>query len=423
MDRTDQAAPDREDPPIEAVVADLTRLYTDLWWSCTTDFPALSPIYTLREKLRRETRLERFLAMSIDEASQASNDGAGRSGARDRLTASTRDFARSALGFEDRQLDVIENGGFTDASIDFARMARGFDPCVRGEDIYQAGRNVWSMNLFQSLLGLPVRVTPAIFAYSMLYPYTDNILDNPTLSVEQKLDFNRHFAVRLAGEVIQPANPDEDRIFTLIAIVEGQYERAAFPQVYASLQAIHRAQTRSLELLRPQASPFEVDVLDIGFEKGGAATLADGYLVAGQLSPAQREFFFGYGVFTQLMDDQEDVHKDLRDGVLTVFSQTAPGWKLDAITNRLFHLAGHLTDRMGIFSAPGIDSTRELVGKGIDLLLIDAAGRAGRLYSRPYLRALEAYLPFRFSFLDRQRKKLNRCNLTLSRLTDVFSKT
>ena len=31
------------------------------------------------------------------------------------------------------------------------------------------------------LLGLPVEVTPAVFAYSMLYPYTDNYLDDPAI--------------------------------------------------------------------------------------------------------------------------------------------------------------------------------------------------------------------------------------------------
>ncbi len=37
------------------------------------------------------------------------------------------------------------------------------------------------LDVLQLLLGIPVRVTPAIFAYSMLYPYGDNCLDDPAI--------------------------------------------------------------------------------------------------------------------------------------------------------------------------------------------------------------------------------------------------
>jgi hypothetical protein len=67
--------------------------------------------------------------------------------------------------------------GFLEATTAFARMARRFDPAITSAEIYQAARNVWTANFLQLLLGMPVRVTPAIFAYSMLYPYSDNYLD------------------------------------------------------------------------------------------------------------------------------------------------------------------------------------------------------------------------------------------------------
>ena len=46
------------------------------------------------------------------------------------------------------------------------------------QEIGQAMRNVWIMNISQVLLNVEVKFTNAIFAYSMLYPYTDNILDD-----------------------------------------------------------------------------------------------------------------------------------------------------------------------------------------------------------------------------------------------------
>jgi len=53
-------------------------------------------------------------------------------------------------------------------------------------DIFQASRNAWTTNGLQIILGMPARLTPAIFGYSMLYPCTDNYLDHPGVSTADK---------------------------------------------------------------------------------------------------------------------------------------------------------------------------------------------------------------------------------------------
>ena len=121
-------------------------------------------------------------------------------------------------------------------------------------------------------------------------PYTDNFLDDPAVPPEAKRAFNERLARRLDGEDLAPTGDRERAVYELVAMIERQFARARHPQVYESLSAIHRAQVRSLGLLRRAASPYEVDVLGISFEKGGISVLADGYLVAGSLTPAQVEF-------------------------------------------------------------------------------------------------------------------------------------
>jgi hypothetical protein len=116
-------------------------------------------------------------------------------------------------------------------------MARRFDPAITSEDIYQAGRNVWTANFLQLLLGMPVHVTPAIFAYSLLYPYCDNYLDDPAIPSATKLDFNERFRSRLAGASIAPRDRHERIISDLVGMIEAQFERAHYPQVFASLLA------------------------------------------------------------------------------------------------------------------------------------------------------------------------------------------
>ncbi len=69
--------------------------------------------------------------------------------------------------------------GYLDAAEKFITTARKENPQLKDEEIFQALRNVWIMNSLQIYWGLPVEMTPSVYAYSMLYPYTDNFLDNP----------------------------------------------------------------------------------------------------------------------------------------------------------------------------------------------------------------------------------------------------
>ncbi len=287
-------------------------------------------------------------------------------------------------------------------------MAREFDDQISWEDVYQAGRNVMSMNFMQALLGLPVQMTPAIFAYSMLYPYTDNYLDDPAIGAETKKAFNQRFARQLQGQWVSPENAAEERIYQLVAMIEDQYPRPAYPRLHQSLLAIHQAQARSLGLVQPEASPYEIDVLGITFEKGGASVLADGYLVAGELSDDQADFMFGYGAFTQLMDDLEDIEADRKAGRLSLFSQTADHWPLDALTTRTLHFGLQVLDRMDGITVPEAMPLKAFFLKSVAPLIFASAGQAGRYYTPAYLRQIEAYMPFRFAALKKQRRKLAR---------------
>src|SRR4030067_480163 len=49
------------------------------------------------------------------------------------------------------------------------------------------------------------------------------------------------------------------------------------------------------------------------------SVLANGYLVAGRLDPADEDFCFGFGTFLQLADDLQDVAEDADCGHRTLF--------------------------------------------------------------------------------------------------------
>ncbi len=395
-----------------------------LWWSCEHSLPAFQDTFVAPEQAAREKRFEKLADGVIYELKRMPQSPAERRAWAGQIEAQFRPtlaaFARDALNLQQRHLDFIEGSGMLEAAREFARMARRFDPQISAEDIYQAGRNVMTANFIQLLLDLPVEVSPAIFAYSMLYPYTDNYLDDPAVSGATKRSFNQRFARRLAGEDIRPANAHEAAISRLVAMIEEQWDREGCPRVYESLLAIHAAQARSLGLVAPGASPFELDVLGISFEKGGASVLADGYLVAGCLTPAQGNLLFGYGCFTQLMDDLEDIPGDLREGRATVFTQTANHWPLDRLSNRFLNFGRAIFENLDAFPSQAAAPLEEVITRCLDPILIDIICRAGKYYSKDYLREIERHMPFRFASLRRQREKLNRQKISLGSLMEVM---
>ncbi|HEX7540809.1 MAG TPA: hypothetical protein VF352_01645 [Anaerolineales bacterium] len=392
--------------PFEELVSGLVAHFKELWWSCEPTLPDLGPVYSSNEKKDCESKLVDCLERLGEELKRASRDRPDRRALKDRLFPLAGDFLKTTFGLEDRHVDALTAYGFAESVEEFVRRARQFDADISAADIYQAGRNAWSMNLLQYLMGMPVEVTPAVLAFSLLYPYSDNYLDDPGIPAKVKAAFSCRFERRLEGMPVLPANTGEQKIFDLVGMIEGQFDRRLYPEVYASLMAIFRAQTKSMRLQLPNASPYEVDVLGLVFEKGGTAVLADGYLVAGGLTPFQRMFSFYYGAFTQFMDDLEDVEQDRQDGIMTVFSQTACHWPLDAVTSRLIVFGNGLLDAMSHFHVTGLETLEEIMRKCITPLMIDSAGRVGHLYSRQYLNELERHSPYRFSQLKRLRRKV-----------------
>jgi hypothetical protein len=393
---------------VQTTVADQVRLFTERWWSCESGFPELGPTYSLQEQISREKDMGSRLEALYSELKKPAPPPAELELTQERLIRLFIEIAKSALGLEERHFDYLLENGLRRVTSDFTQMARQFDPYLNELDIYQAYRNSSSMHLMQLLFSLPVEITPSVFAFSMLYPYTDNFLDDPAIPPEDKQGFNRRFRMRILGENPAPANQHEALIGDLIGMIEDQYERSRYPHIFDSLLAIQDAQVKSVKLLRRQASPYEVDILSTCFEKGGTAALADGYLVAGDLTQQQKEFVFFYGVYTQLVDDLEDVHADRDAGINTLFSQTAGHWPLDGVTNRLFHFGRQALAALDGFPDSDIEPLKEMMGICFTPMLIDSASSAGKYYSRSYLRKLQTHFPFRFSFLKKQRKRFAR---------------
>jgi len=176
------------------------------------------------------------------------------------------------------------------------------------------------MNSLQFDLGLDVEPTEAVFAYSMVYPYLDNVLDDDRAAESVKLDLVAKLKDWLEGSDRPAVDPGEMKLRALVGLMERRLPRSAFPGVYRALLAIYNAQVKSLLQQRPGTDASPDDILAISLEKGGTSVLADGYLVAGALSPVDEEFCFGFGTFLQFADDLQDIAEDSRRGHRTLFT-------------------------------------------------------------------------------------------------------
>ena len=323
---------------------------------------------------------------------------------RDGLRETVSRFGEERLGWPVGYRQLFFADAFFDTTVRFSREARAFDPAIRTEELMQALRNVWIMNSIQMLLDLEVRYTPAVFAYSMLYPTTDNLLDDPDLPLADKQAFNRRLGRRLAGEPLAAVGDAEAGIWRLLDRIEGQYPSDGFPDVWCSLRAIHDGQVDSL---RQQAGRLDGDrLLAISVVKGGASVLADGYLAAGRLEPAAADFCFGYGVFLQLLDDLQDARADRRAGHATLFSTAAP--PLDRLAGRLYRFMHRVVEGSERFPGRRYAARRDLILRNCRTLLVGAVAEEPRLFSRPFRRALERRWPLGLRALRRLRRHADR---------------
>lgn len=393
-------------------VANLVEDSIAEWQASSSDFPQFAT-YAGDEQERRERLLDAYLDTIDGELRKTARTSAGAERTIARITSLFVRVSTFTLDLDDLYIQTLLESGFSRIGVDLARSARRLDPDVSMTDVLQAARNAWTACGLQVLLGRTLELTPGIFAYSMLYPYSDNCLDDPAISVDAKLQFSKLFRRRLKGEYPDAADARQKIIWRLVGLIEAQYPRAAFPEVYDSLLAIHAAQQDSLR--QTKWGVEDVDVLKLTFAKGGTSVLADAYLAAGHLTSAEARFAFNWGVVLQLGDDLQDLCTDRVRGSLTLFTQAAARERLDAITNKTFHFSRGVMDEMQNLPTAS-PALRELLARSSRMLLVRSAANVSDAYSAEYLAGLEQSSPFRFEFLRQRDERFARRRRSYARL-------
>jgi hypothetical protein len=305
-------------------------------------------------------------------------------------------------------IKIYQNLGFATES--FLGKGSKLGAGLSYNDLYKGARTVWFMISFQMVLGLPVSFTSSIYGYNMLYPLTDNYIDCPTRSFEQKTAFSNAFRQRLMGHRPTISNPHEQHVYAMVDEIENQWDRTNFPHIYYALLGIHDAQTMSIKQLHISRDSTMIDddssfrrdnqmteILKISALKGAASVIAAGYLVNGHLKGYHLAYLSHLGLALQLLDDLQDVHEDLAAESASIFTKAIRNQcKLDDLTARLLKFIHSSLLRTPFPDEETSSLTWYVRVSTVQLsclLILEAASKLSHFYSKGFYRKLKKMSP------------------------------
>ena len=266
----------------------------ELWNRGATREPEDGQRYSPTEQQRRERAYDEALQAVEREIKQAPRTKAERIETQDRIVAAFARFSATALDLEHDAIKLLTDD-FLPVGTKLARLARRFDEGLSMADIVQACRNAWTACGLQPLLGTAVQITPSITGYSLLYPYSDNYLDQEGVPTEEKLRFSERFRRLLRGDELPLANRRERALRLLIAMDRRPISPGSISAGLECLLAIHRAQERSIEQPGSGGDCTDTKVLQKSCAKGGSSVVADASLVRGWLDARESRSHSSWG--------------------------------------------------------------------------------------------------------------------------------
>lgn len=359
------------------------------------------PIIPLQRQKEQEQQIQKLLPM-LDNILEESDE--------EKLRSMILSQLKKEGLWQFSSLEEQDQEQFYEISRQFILDARAFDEELSSSDIGQAMRNVWIFLILEQLFQRPLKYHPGIFAYSMLYPYTDNFLDDTNISYDKKKSFNDWFTRRLAGETLLCEEVEYEAIHELVSLIEGYYDRNEYPAVYEALLLIQRAQVHSL--LQDQKLDEE-KLLSISIEKGGASVVADGMLINGEMSEQEFAFCVEFGFLLQIADDIQDMIEDQE-----VHHYTLPSIAKNKLEREeLVHQLLSFTEAVVTPSICPKEELLSFIKENCKQLILFSVMKSKNKYTGHFITQMKKRMPVRLSFLKAMSEEMEGRNI-LAQLMD-----
>ena len=379
--------------------------FKDKWWETEDETYVFIKNYSLKEQREKEKQIKLFFEQITDHFLNYPYDLEAQNiwNIEFAIILENGISIFECLGL-DRIINLLDND-FLMSTKRFIRRAKKFDESIDNEAIFQALRNVWIVNIIQKIGKQKVATTPSVYGYSMLYPVTDNFLDDDDIDKTYKKQIMNRFKERLEGNKLEASDLYEEKVFELVGSIEVEYKRDIYKNLYESLYAINNGQVKSLLQQKGDFGPYRKDILGISFEKGGSSVLADAYLALGELHYDEILFYFGYGIILQLADDLQDVTEDLNNKHMSIMSMQAGLYSLDKTVNQLINFTQNTLDEAKTFETEDQIEIKNIIFQSIQNLILFSAINSIEYFSKEYKEKLLKSIPFRKSFIDKLAKK------------------
>lgn len=292
----------------------------------------------------------------------------------------------------------------------FLERAKTFDENLPMESIWQAMRNYLIYAIIVNLQREHQNCQDTILGYSLLYPYTDNYIDELHRKDIDKNSYNDLIRKTLSGKDICPKNDYEEKTKQLIKLVLDHYSNYACKQKEASrmLLLMLEAQEKSIcQIHRFGTKRLTTkEILRISTYKGGLSVLLD-YLFSidfnvSSITDEEIYFYLSFGLILQLADDLQDITEDRKKHSQTLITICRYKRKLESTVNRLLHF----THGCIIGFSPKNPELHTFMLQNCQLMILAAVSQNAKYFSRSYLEKIEPHLPFSISYI----KKLQRAD-------------
>lgn len=294
------------------------------------------------------------------------------------------------------RLSAIEN----EVGLFFSK-ARIFAPDFTFSDIGQAIRNYIVFIMFKEMNHIDTEFSTPCFGYSMLYPFTDNYIDNPCNSLEDKKYYNDMIREKIKGNVVIPKSVHQEKTCQLLDYIESQYNRDCDNSIYTLLLMMLEAQEISMTKQKIPALSQE-DRLHISIYKGGISVLIDRYLINKELTSDDITFYLSFGLFLQLADDLLDITDDLKTGNQTIFTLNTSSDQIEQLINKLLNFVHDLFLNYTAIN----DNFKSFVLSNCYYLILYGVSENSEYLSLVYRDMILEYLPVSYSYLQKTKENL-----------------
>lgn len=279
---------------------------------------------------------------------------------------------------------------------EFLREVRGYTPELTLDGIGQAMRNYIVYQMFKEIHLDTSGFLKACYGYSMLYPFTDNYIDNGALTTGEKGRYNKLIRDYIMTGRAEPLCGYDEKTLYFLECIRKTYQEKELKNITDLLLMMLDAQEESLRQQKKELLLNARDRLDISLYKGGMSVLIDRFFVKNKMSGADMLFYLGFGFFLQLADDLQDIAEDSGKGSQTLLTLDLSAEQEEKTVNRLFFF---IRDLCGSHPSGNNDFLRFVLANCY-LLLLMGIYKSREYFTSGYLKKMERFFPVPFSCLE-----------------------